>query len=79
MSKTVSSILEIGVGIGLQFVPGGQAIGKQLILAGVATVASGLFQPRAPRAPQAESAIKTGIPVRVSAYGTARTCPVYWR
>lgn len=58
MSKTLAGILEIGAGIGLQFVPGGQAIGKQLILAGVTTELGALLGPKAPRIERPETSWK---------------------
>lgn len=75
MSKTLVGILEIGVAIGLQFVPGlgtveGIALGLSFASQGLMNV----FAPGPPRPPGTETAIKSPRPVRQSGYGSARSC-----
>lgn len=71
MSKTIIGILETVVGVALEFVPGAQAIGTSLILAGVTTLASALLQ-HAPKPQLTETALKSSTPARVSGYGLGR-------
>lgn len=56
MSKTLASIIEVGVGIALEFTPLAP-IGTSLIIAGVSTIALGLLT-HAPKPEQAECADK---------------------
>lgn len=71
MSKTLTGILEIAVGTALEFIPGFQALGTSLILTGVATTVSGLFQ-HTDKPQQTETAIKSPTPERASGYGRNR-------
>lgn len=75
MSKTLASILEVGIGIGLEFTPFAP-VGTSLILAGTATLVSSLLT-STPKPQGTEAAIKAPIVPRQSGYGEARTCAVW--
>jgi hypothetical protein len=69
MSKTIGSILTAAGSI-TAYVPGGQAIGAALIVAGTAFTL--LDRPKSEAPEQTETAIRSPTPVRVSGYGKAR-------
>lgn len=71
MSKTLSGIVQTVVGIGLEFVPGLQAVGTSLIISGLTTAVSALLT-NTPKPPATETAIKNPTPARVSGYGEGR-------
>jgi hypothetical protein len=68
MSKTLTGILELGIAIGLQFIPGlgtvaGIALGVSFAATGILTLVS-----ETPKPTRSDTALRSPIPPRMSGY-----------